>query len=183
MIIGSICFNLEWLHLTSNITFISCFFFSENFPESLCCAAVQLEDVFAAFWLFLSLCVLQERDGMRAILESYDSELAATEYSPQLSRRVKEAEDVLQKTQSHYVEMEVSFHKHISPNVRRYWKTLCCVAHHVVCVSRRAQSMRHMNQEHLKCPWWPLERSESDGIKPHFFISSRPGIHSMTPQN
>lgn len=45
---------------------------------------------------------------MRAILESYDSELAATEYSPQLSKRLKEAEDILQKTQSHYVEMEVS---------------------------------------------------------------------------
>lgn len=47
---------------------------------------------------------------MRSILESYDSELAATEYSPQLNKRLKEAEDVLQKTQSHYVEMEVSFH-------------------------------------------------------------------------
>lgn len=47
---------------------------------------------------------------MRAILESYDSELAATEYSPQLNKRLKEAEDVLQRTQSHYVEMEVSFH-------------------------------------------------------------------------
>lgn len=48
---------------------------------------------------------------MRGILESYDSELAATEYSPQLNKRVKEAEDILQKTQSHYIEMEVSFHK------------------------------------------------------------------------
>lgn len=47
---------------------------------------------------------------MRGILESYDSELAATEYSPQLNKRLKEAEDILQKTQSHYVEMEVSFH-------------------------------------------------------------------------
>lgn len=47
---------------------------------------------------------------MRGILESYDSELAPTEYSPQLNKRLKEAEDILQKTQSHYVEMEVSFH-------------------------------------------------------------------------
>lgn len=44
---------------------------------------------------------------MRAILESYDSELGATEYSPQLSKRLKEAEDVLQRTQNHNVEMEV----------------------------------------------------------------------------
>lgn len=52
---------------------------------------------------------------MRAILESYDSELAATEYSPQLGKRLKEAEDILQKTQSHYVEMEVS--SHVLPSV------------------------------------------------------------------
>lgn len=51
--------------------------------------------------------MLQERDGMRAILESYDSELAPTEYSPQLSKRLREAEDILQKTQSHNAEMEV----------------------------------------------------------------------------
>lgn len=51
--------------------------------------------------------MLQERDGMRAILESYDSELAPTEYSPQLSKRLREAEDVLQKTQNHNAEMEV----------------------------------------------------------------------------
>lgn len=44
---------------------------------------------------------------MRAILESYDNELAPTEYSPQLSKRLREAEDVLQKTQSHNAEMEV----------------------------------------------------------------------------
>ncbi len=49
----------------------------------------------------------QERDGMRAILESYDSELATSEYSPQLMLRVKEAEDMLQKVQTHNTEMEV----------------------------------------------------------------------------
>ena len=52
--------------------------------------------------------MFQERDGMRAILESYDSELASTEYSPQLSKRLREAEEVLQRTQSHNTEMEVS---------------------------------------------------------------------------
>lgn len=55
----------------------------------------------------MCVCFLQERDGMRAILESYDSELGPTEYSPQLSKRLKEAEDVLQRTQSHSVELEV----------------------------------------------------------------------------
>lgn len=44
---------------------------------------------------------------MRAILESYDSELGPTEYSPQLSKRLKEAEDVLQRTQTHNAELEV----------------------------------------------------------------------------
>lgn len=44
---------------------------------------------------------------MRAILESYDSELAPAEYSPQLSKRIREAEDILQRTQNHNAEMEV----------------------------------------------------------------------------
>ncbi|KAI7810392.1 mitotic spindle assembly checkpoint protein MAD1, partial [Triplophysa rosa] len=53
----------------------------------------------------------RERDGMRAILESYDSELVASEYSPQLSLRVKEAEDMLQKVQAHNAEMEIQLSK------------------------------------------------------------------------
>ncbi|XP_054460341.1 mitotic spindle assembly checkpoint protein MAD1 [Anoplopoma fimbria] len=52
------------------------------------------------------LLLTKERDGMRAILESYDSELAPTEYSPQLSKRLREAEEVLQRTQNHNAEME-----------------------------------------------------------------------------
>uniref|UniRef100_A0A3Q0QNZ4 Mitotic spindle assembly checkpoint protein MAD1 n=1 Tax=Amphilophus citrinellus TaxID=61819 RepID=A0A3Q0QNZ4_AMPCI len=56
------------------------------------------------------LLLTKERDGMRAILESYDSELAPTEYSPQLSKRLREAEDILQKTQNHNAEMEVCLH-------------------------------------------------------------------------
>ncbi|MEQ2295153.1 hypothetical protein AMECASPLE_011179 [Ameca splendens] len=48
---------------------------------------------------------------MRALLESYDSELASNEYSPQLSKRVKEAEEVLQRTQSHNTEMEAQLSK------------------------------------------------------------------------
>uniref|UniRef100_A0A8D0CMV1 Mitotic spindle assembly checkpoint protein MAD1 n=1 Tax=Sander lucioperca TaxID=283035 RepID=A0A8D0CMV1_SANLU len=53
------------------------------------------------------LLLTKERDGMRAILESYDSELAPSEYSPQLSKRLREAEDILLKTQNHNAEMEV----------------------------------------------------------------------------
>ncbi|XP_035390935.1 mitotic spindle assembly checkpoint protein MAD1 isoform X2 [Electrophorus electricus] len=48
---------------------------------------------------------------MRAILESYDNELAPSEYSPQLSRRVKEAEEMLQKVQAHNAEMEAQLSK------------------------------------------------------------------------
>ncbi|XP_070684520.1 mitotic spindle assembly checkpoint protein MAD1 [Pempheris klunzingeri] len=57
------------------------------------------------------LLLTKERDGMRAILESYDSELAPTEYSPQLCKRLREAEGVLQRTQSHNVEMEAQLTK------------------------------------------------------------------------
>uniref|UniRef100_A0A3Q3KED3 Mitotic spindle assembly checkpoint protein MAD1 n=1 Tax=Monopterus albus TaxID=43700 RepID=A0A3Q3KED3_MONAL len=57
------------------------------------------------------LLLTKERDGMRAILESYDSELAPSEYSPQLSKRLREAEDILQKTQNHNAEMEAQLTK------------------------------------------------------------------------
>ncbi|NXB66376.1 MD1L1 protein, partial [Struthidea cinerea] len=48
----------------------------------------------------------KERDGMRAILESYDSELTPAEHSPQLSRRMREAEDMAQKLHAHSTELE-----------------------------------------------------------------------------
>uniref|UniRef100_A0A8C3URH9 Mitotic spindle assembly checkpoint protein MAD1 n=1 Tax=Catharus ustulatus TaxID=91951 RepID=A0A8C3URH9_CATUS len=50
----------------------------------------------------------KERDGMRAILESYDSELTPAEHSPQLSRRMREAEDLVQKLHAHNTELEVT---------------------------------------------------------------------------
>lgn len=50
---------------------------------------------------------LQERDGMRAILESYDSELTPAEHSPQLNRRMREAEEMVQKLHAHNSELEV----------------------------------------------------------------------------
>ncbi|XP_033620706.1 mitotic spindle assembly checkpoint protein MAD1 isoform X5 [Fukomys damarensis] len=43
---------------------------------------------------------------MRAILGSYDSELTQAEYSPQLTRRMREAEDMVQKVHAHSSEME-----------------------------------------------------------------------------
>ncbi|KAF6736466.1 Mitotic spindle assembly checkpoint protein MAD1 [Oryzias melastigma] len=57
------------------------------------------------------LLLTKERDGMRSILESYDGELASTEYSPQLNKRLREAEEVLQRTQSHNTEMEAQLTK------------------------------------------------------------------------
>ncbi|NWS98155.1 MD1L1 protein, partial [Mionectes macconnelli] len=48
----------------------------------------------------------KERDGMRAILESYDGELTPAEHSPQLGRRMREAEDMVQKLHAHNTELE-----------------------------------------------------------------------------
>ncbi|KAJ1096336.1 hypothetical protein NDU88_001479 [Pleurodeles waltl] len=48
----------------------------------------------------------KERDGMRAILDSYDSELTPTEHSPQLYHRLREAEEMLQKMHNHNKELE-----------------------------------------------------------------------------
>ncbi|XP_006859851.1 PREDICTED: mitotic spindle assembly checkpoint protein MAD1 [Chrysochloris asiatica] len=52
------------------------------------------------------LLLTKERDGMRAILTSYDSELTPAEYSPQLTRRIREAEDMVQKVHAHSSEVE-----------------------------------------------------------------------------
>ncbi|XP_063790682.1 mitotic spindle assembly checkpoint protein MAD1 isoform X5 [Pseudophryne corroboree] len=48
----------------------------------------------------------KERDGMRAILDSYDSELTPSEHTPQLSRRLRESEEILQRLHRHSAEME-----------------------------------------------------------------------------
>uniref|UniRef100_A0A8D0EU94 Mitotic arrest deficient 1 like 1 n=1 Tax=Strix occidentalis caurina TaxID=311401 RepID=A0A8D0EU94_STROC len=50
------------------------------------------------------LLLTKERDGMRAILESYDSELTPSEHSPQLNRRMREAEEMVQKLHAHNTE-------------------------------------------------------------------------------
>lgn len=53
------------------------------------------------------LLLTKERDGMRAILESYDSELTPAEHSPQLNWRMREAEEMVQKLHVHNAELEV----------------------------------------------------------------------------
>ncbi|KAM6423665.1 mitotic spindle assembly checkpoint protein MAD1 isoform 2-T2 [Liasis olivaceus] len=50
--------------------------------------------------------LVKARDGMRAILEFYDSELNPSEHSPQLNFRVQEAEEMVQKVEAHCTEME-----------------------------------------------------------------------------
>ncbi|XP_063171266.1 mitotic spindle assembly checkpoint protein MAD1 [Candoia aspera] len=50
--------------------------------------------------------LVKARDGMRAILEFYDSELNPLEHSPQLNFRVREAEEMVQKAEAHCTEME-----------------------------------------------------------------------------
>ncbi|XP_069784400.1 mitotic spindle assembly checkpoint protein MAD1 isoform X3 [Narcine bancroftii] len=49
--------------------------------------------------------LIKARDGMKCILDSYDNELVAN-YSPQLSRRVREAENMTQDLQAHISELE-----------------------------------------------------------------------------
>ncbi|KAK2116949.1 Mitotic spindle assembly checkpoint protein MAD1 [Saguinus oedipus] len=50
---------------------------------------------------------------MRAILGSYDSRLTPAEYSPWLTRLMREAEDMVQKVHSHSSEMEASIEEGI----------------------------------------------------------------------
>lgn len=56
---------------------------------------------------------------MRAILESYDSELTPSEHSPQLNRRMREAEEMVQKLHAHNTELEViKKHHALNPGVK-----------------------------------------------------------------
>ncbi|XP_072917110.1 mitotic spindle assembly checkpoint protein MAD1 isoform X2 [Hemitrygon akajei] len=50
--------------------------------------------------------LIKARDGMKCILDSYDNELV-TNYSPQLNRRVREAENMTQDLQAHISELEL----------------------------------------------------------------------------
>lgn len=68
---------------------------------------------------------------MRAILGSYDSELAPAEHSPQLTRRMREAEDMVQKVHAHSSEMEVSV-----------WRGGCHPGLSRACLSVSAQALQ-----------------------------------------
>uniref|UniRef100_A0A4W3I9U0 Mitotic spindle assembly checkpoint protein MAD1 n=1 Tax=Callorhinchus milii TaxID=7868 RepID=A0A4W3I9U0_CALMI len=71
------------------------------------------------------------RDGMRSILDSYDNELVSSSYTPQLNRRVREAEDMVQKLHAHISELEVSNSSILMLNYSRWMSdcgvsALCC---------------------------------------------------------
>ncbi|XP_015277568.1 PREDICTED: mitotic spindle assembly checkpoint protein MAD1 [Gekko japonicus] len=52
--------------------------------------------------------LIKNRDGLKGILNSYDSELLhSADHSPQLIARLEEAEDMVQKVEAHTAEMEV----------------------------------------------------------------------------
>nr|XP_003225865.2 PREDICTED: mitotic spindle assembly checkpoint protein MAD1 [Anolis carolinensis] len=55
--------------------------------------------------------LIMARDGMRAILESYDNELNPSELSPQLTFRVREAEEMVQRVEAHCAEIEAQWSK------------------------------------------------------------------------
>nr|XP_060642857.1 mitotic spindle assembly checkpoint protein MAD1 isoform X2 [Anolis sagrei ordinatus] len=53
--------------------------------------------------------LIMARDGMRAILDSYDNELNPSELSPQLTFRVREAEEMVQRVEAHCAEIEAQW--------------------------------------------------------------------------
>uniref|UniRef100_A0A4W4FNW9 Mitotic spindle assembly checkpoint protein MAD1 n=1 Tax=Electrophorus electricus TaxID=8005 RepID=A0A4W4FNW9_ELEEL len=94
------------------------------------------------------LLLTKERDGMRAILESYDNELAPSEYSPQLSRRVKEAEEMLQKVQAHNAEMETacrSLLRRSNHSNQLKYKTLCSCRQKIEELESERQRLEEQN--------------------------------------
>uniref|UniRef100_A0A663NC83 Mitotic spindle assembly checkpoint protein MAD1 n=1 Tax=Athene cunicularia TaxID=194338 RepID=A0A663NC83_ATHCN len=70
------------------------------------------------------LLLTKERDGMRAILESYDNELTPSEHSPQLNRRMREAEEMVQKLHAHNTELEVRSIRLLTPGLEVEMKVL-----------------------------------------------------------
>ncbi|NXK64004.1 MD1L1 protein, partial [Sylvietta virens] len=97
----------------------------------------------------------KERDGMRAILESYDSELTPAEHSPQLSRRMREAEDMVQKLHAHNTELEaqlsqvleeVGNHKHRAEMLEVEMKALksqqCTAEQSTVIIKEELDTLR-----------------------------------------
>nr|KAF6447891.1 mitotic arrest deficient 1 like 1 [Rousettus aegyptiacus] len=89
------------------------------------------------------LLLTKERDGMRAILGSYDSELTPAEYSPQLTRRMREAEDMVQKVHAHSSEMEAQLSQALED----------------LGVQKQRADMLEMELRVLQCQAGPAEQS------------------------
>ncbi|XP_039735450.1 mitotic spindle assembly checkpoint protein MAD1 isoform X2 [Pteropus medius] len=89
------------------------------------------------------LLLTKERDGMRAILGSYDSELTPAEYSPQLTRRMREAEDLVQKVHAHSSEMEAQLSQALEE----------------LGVQKQRADMLEMELRMLQCQAGPAEQS------------------------
>uniref|UniRef100_A0A8C4JUV1 Mitotic spindle assembly checkpoint protein MAD1 n=1 Tax=Dromaius novaehollandiae TaxID=8790 RepID=A0A8C4JUV1_DRONO len=97
------------------------------------------------------LLLTKERDGMRAILESYDSELTPSEHSPQLNRRMREAEEMVQKLHAHNTELELEVEMKVL-------KSQECTADQSLFVSKEEVDALRLKIEELEA-----ERSKLEG--------------------
>uniref|UniRef100_A0A7M4FGT3 Mitotic spindle assembly checkpoint protein MAD1 n=1 Tax=Crocodylus porosus TaxID=8502 RepID=A0A7M4FGT3_CROPO len=96
------------------------------------------------------LLLTKERDGMRAILESYDSELTPSEHSPQLSRRMREAEEMVQKVHAHNTEMELEAEL-------KFLKSQTCTADQSLFVTQEEVNTLRLKIEELEAERGRLE--------------------------
>ncbi|NWJ05102.1 MD1L1 protein, partial [Crypturellus undulatus] len=115
------------------------------------------------------LLLTKERDGMRAILESYDSELTPAEHSPQLNRRMREAEEMVQKLHAHNAELEgqlsqvleeVGNHKHRAEMLEVEMKVLKsqeCTADQSVLITKEEVDALRLKIEELEAERSKLE--------------------------
>uniref|UniRef100_A0A8C3JNS1 Mitotic spindle assembly checkpoint protein MAD1 n=1 Tax=Calidris pygmaea TaxID=425635 RepID=A0A8C3JNS1_9CHAR len=107
------------------------------------------------------LLLTKERDGMRAILESYDSELTPSEHSPQLSRRMREAEEMVQKLHAHNAELEVIKKQHpLTPGLEVEMKVLKsqeCTAEQSTAITKEEVDTLRLKIEELEAERSKLE--------------------------
>ncbi|XP_004840418.1 mitotic spindle assembly checkpoint protein MAD1 isoform X1 [Heterocephalus glaber] len=101
------------------------------------------------------LLLTKERDGMRAILGSYDSELTQAEYSPQLTRRMREAEDMVQKVHAHSSEMEAQLSQAL--------EELGCQKQRADMLEMELKILK--SQPHSSEPSFPFCREEVDTLR------------------
>uniref|UniRef100_A0A8C0BS51 Mitotic spindle assembly checkpoint protein MAD1 n=1 Tax=Buteo japonicus TaxID=224669 RepID=A0A8C0BS51_9AVES len=107
------------------------------------------------------LLLTKERDGMRAILESYDSELTPSEHSPQLNRRMREAEEMVQKLHAHNTELEVIKNHHaLTPGLEVEMKVLKsqeCTAEQSTVITKEEVDTLRLKIEELEAERSKLE--------------------------